>query len=165
MKRIVPIKGYEKEYMISDDGMVFRIEADGLRAIKNHIDRDGYYRVCLCKGSKKENFLVHRLVAVMFIPKVDNSYTVVNHKDENKQNNNVDNLEWCTVAYNNLYNDGQLRRGNSRRKPVIAFKNGENIRFESITEASKVLGTQHGNIISCLQGKRKTAKGYSFIWA
>ena len=165
MKRIVPIKGYEKEYMISDDGTVFRIENDGLRVMKSNIDKDGYFRVCLCKGNKKKSYLVHRLVAEMFIPNFDTSCTVINHKDENKQNNTVENLEWCTVAYNNSYNDGQLRRGKTRRKPIVAFKNGETIHFDSITEASKTLGTKHSNILRSLNKEGRTAKGYSFYYA
>ena len=162
MKRIVPIKGYENEYMISDNGSVFRIENNGLSVIKNIVDKYGYYRVCLCKENKKRIFSVHRLVAEMFIPKIDESATVINHKDENKQNNNVENLEWCTVAYNNAYNNGYAKRGEKRRKPIVAFKNGETLNFKSITEASRTLGISHGNIVMCLQGKRKTASGYSF---
>ena len=162
MQRIVPIKDYENEYMISDDGTVFRIENIGLRVMKNMIDKDGYFRVCLCKENIKRSFLVHRLVAEMFIPRTDETTNVINHKDENKQNNNVENLEWCTVAYNNNYNDGYAKRGLKRRKPIVAFRNGELLKFGSITEASKALGTSHGNIVMCLQGKRKTAKGYSF---
>ena len=162
MQRIVPIKGYEKEYMIADDGTVFRIENNSLRVMKKSVDKDGYFRVCLCKGNNKKSFFVHRLVAEMFIPETDKSKNIINHKDENKQNNNVDNLEWCTVAYNTNYNNMNVRRMISRRKPIMAFKNGYEVRFDSITEASKTLGIQHSNILKCLRGERHTAGGYSF---
>lgn len=57
----------------------------------------------------KHNLYVHRLVAYNFIPN-PNNYPIINHKDENRSNNNISNLEWCTVSYNNTYNDAHLRR-------------------------------------------------------
>ena len=69
----------------------------------------GYYRVCLYKDGKQYYKTIHRLVAEAFIPN-PNNLPCVNHKDEDKFNNNVENLEWCTSLYNNTYNDIHLRR-------------------------------------------------------
>lgn len=159
---IVPVKGYEEEYMISSTGVVFRKNNNELRSLKGIPDKDGYLHVSLCKNNQKKRFSIHRLVAENFIPNIK-QLPMVNHKDENKQNNNVDNLEWCTSQYNSTYNNVNFRRAESRKKPVIAFKNGEYLEFGSITEASRILNTNHGNIVMCLQGKRKTVKGYSFL--
>lgn len=64
--------------------------------------KKGYYQVTLIKDGKKKHYRVHRLVASAFLENPFN-YTDVNHKDENKTNNHVDNLEWCTRKYNNNY--------------------------------------------------------------
>lgn len=62
----------------------------------------GYFRVDLTNNEGRKHFKVHRLVASAFIPN-DNNFPQINHKDENKQNNTVDNLEWCTNWYNAHY--------------------------------------------------------------
>lgn len=105
-----PIKGYEGLYYITKDGKVYsRIQNKWL---KIWADNQGYLVVNL-QGEKKR---VHRLVAEAFIPNPDN-LPVVNHKDENKSNPSVDNLEWCTYKYNNNYGTCQ-----ERRKETIASK-------------------------------------------
>lgn len=96
MKKIqwLPIKGYENLYEVSNYGEV--------RSIKNNIilaanvKRNGYRRVSLCKDGKVKEMNVHRLVAMAFIPNFENKPTV-NHKDFNRINNHVDNLEWATM--------------------------------------------------------------------
>ena len=65
-------------------------------------DHSGYLKVSLRNGSGSQNHSVHQLVARAFIGN-PNDYDQVNHKDENKENNHVSNLEWCTAAYNNVY--------------------------------------------------------------
>ena len=84
------------------------------------LNRQGYYTISLTKDKKQKNWLVSRLVAIAFIPNPDN-LPCVNHKDENSQNNKVENLEWCTRAYNNSYGTICERRRNkmlgTKRKP------------------------------------------------
>lgn len=94
-----PIVGYEGLYEVSNTGQVRRVS--DLMVLK-FSDRKGYCGVRLRKDGKRKMFSVHRLVAIAFI---QNPYGLpqVNHKDENKKNNNVDNLEWCDHIYNNLY--------------------------------------------------------------
>jgi hypothetical protein len=69
----------------------------------------GYLRLGLCKNGKIKYYSIHRLVAEAFIPN-PNNYPCVNHKDENVQNNNVENLEWCTHKQNNNYKKHNLKK-------------------------------------------------------
>lgn len=164
MSEVVPVVGYEKQYMVSDDGLVFRITQKGLRKIKPFEDKDGYYRLSLSKNNIRTNVYVHRLVATAFLPNIQN-FPCVNHKDENKKNNSATNLEWCSVKYNNLFNGLALRKGKKRRKPIVAVGNGRKFNFGSVGEASKTLNIHRGNISSCLTGARKTAGGMCFYYA
>lgn len=98
------IKGYENKYQISNLGRVKALDyrrtgKEQIISIKNN---KGYSEVALWKDSKRKMFMVHRLVAQAFIPN-PNNLPQVNHKDENKTNNIVENLEWCTQSYNNSY--------------------------------------------------------------
>jgi hypothetical protein len=101
------IIGYENLYKISDTGKVFSIKRN--RIVKSSPNKRGYQRVCLWKNRKKVSKCVHRLVIDQFI---DNPNPIIfiqaNHKDGNKTNNQVNNLEWCTASYNvkHAYNTG-----------------------------------------------------------
>lgn len=113
------IDGFEGLYQVSNLGRVKCVEhkcrgRHGLRTVKEHImcsvkGSKSYEYVTLSKGDRGRTFTVHRLVAIAFIPNPDN-LPCVNHKDENKQNNIVSNLEWCTSLYNNTYNDVHKKR-------------------------------------------------------
>lgn len=87
-------------YAITSDGQVWSFKTN--KYLKQKIDRYGYPCVSLSINNKNKTMTVHRLVAEAFIPNPDNKPTV-NHKDENKLNNSVNNLEWMTVAENNCY--------------------------------------------------------------
>ena len=114
MSKIESIKGYEGVYMISDDGVVYRVKKDGLKALKPHI-RNGYPSVILSKNNVKVHFYIHRLVAEAFIPN-PNGYRYVNHMDENPMNPTVSNLEWCTNEYNHNYGTTKQRRSESAKR-------------------------------------------------
>lgn len=113
------IEGFEGLYQVSNLGRVKCVEhkcpgRHGLRTVKEHLmtqvkGSKGYFYVALSNMDRGRTFTVHRLVAKAFIPNPEN-LPCVNHKDEDKFNNNVDNLEWCTSLYNNTYNDVHLRR-------------------------------------------------------
>ena len=98
------IEGYENKYQISNLGRVKAL--DYRRTKKEKIldsrNNKGYKAIALWNNSKRKVFLIHRLVANAFIPN-PNKFPQINHKDENKLNNCVDNLEWCTQFYNNIY--------------------------------------------------------------
>lgn len=107
------IKGFEGLYQVSNLGNVKRIKHGGCkfgygyrtlpeRMVKQHPDYHGYKKVHLWKNNKDKPLFVHRLVAIAFIEN-PNNYPQINHKDEDKTNNCVSNLEWCTCKYNNNY--------------------------------------------------------------
>ena len=100
------IPGYEGKYQVSNIGQVrslnYRGNTGKTKILKQDTGRDGYKRVVLCKDGKYKKYLVHRLVAMAFIPNPHN-YPIINQKDENKTNNQYKNLEWCTIQYNNNY--------------------------------------------------------------
>lgn len=91
------------DYFVTDDGRVFSTKRGEMKELKPGRNKDGYLTVLLCRddGARKRLY-VHRLVATVFIPNPDN-LPCVNHKDENKTNNCVDNLEHCTHQYNDNY--------------------------------------------------------------
>lgn len=106
------IPDYEGLYQVSNLGNIKNIKRDTIKKLTSN--RDGYYVTKLSNKNKKKVFLVHRLVAETFLNKQDYKRLAsekninieeltVNHKDENKQNNKVNNLEWCTNKYNILY--------------------------------------------------------------
>ena len=120
------IQGYEEMYQVSSHGRVRSLDriverkGRGTLFIKGRIltqsdDTHGYMKVNLTKHDKKRTFKVHRLVAIHFLDN-PNNLPCVNHKDENKLNNNVDNLEWCTKAYNNSYGTKAKRQSETRKK-------------------------------------------------
>lgn len=113
------------------------------RILKLKTDKKGYKRVMLYKGKKSKQYLVHRLVAMAFIPKVKGK-NYINHKDGNPSNNHVVNLEWCNHRENLIHAfDNRL---NNNAEPVILFstKTKETKYFRSKAEASKYLGRSHG---------------------
>ena len=93
------LKGYEGIYQISNLGRI-RNRFGKIRA--SHKRPDGYIQITLCKNKKIETRRIHQLVAQTFIPNPDN-LPQINHKDEDKTNNNVNNLEWCECKYNINY--------------------------------------------------------------
>lgn len=124
------IKGYEGLYQVSNMGRVQRLDKyivdvsqGGIRTrmFKGHImnltihNVSGYVSMYLSKNGKKKRYLVHRLVAEAFIPNPDN-LPEINHKDENKVNNCVENLEWCTPKYNANYGERNYKAGLSKIK-------------------------------------------------
>lgn len=159
------IKEYEGLYQVSSlnrirslDRYVIHPKSKGLRLIKGKIlkqskDRYGYPIVNLSKNCKVKMFRIHRLVAEAFIPNPDN-LPLINHKNELKDDNSLENLEWCDYQYNNSY---------SRSKPVLQYTlDGEFVReWSSATEAEKY-GFISYHIYACCNGKRKSHKG--FIW-
>ena len=136
-----PIKDYEGLYEISNLGRVKSLNYRGTgkgKILKNIKDRKGYLKVCLTKNGRHKIFRVHRLVAEAFIPN-PNNYPIVNHKDEVPSNNCVDNLEWCTYAYNNTYNNRHERAGDAEVHTVGVYDVEMHLihKFPSITKASK----------------------------
>lgn len=137
------------------------------REIKQYLDKDGYCRVMLTTGLEKTKFIpVHRLVAKAFIPN-PNNYPCINHKDEEKTNNNVENLEWCNVKYNNSYGTRMKRISITQGTKIIGIKDENIIRFNSIREAARFLNNEYAytNIIKYLKKEGNSAYGYKWEYA
>lgn len=164
----MPVNGFESLYEVSNMGRVRSLPRKTTRGkiLKPSIDKDGYYRVNLVDDGRSKYYRVHRLVAQAFIKNTFN-LPVVNHKDENKQNNRADNLEYCTVKYNTNYNDATSRRGLSQRRAVNQFDLDGNFiaRWSGAIEIAQSLGYRGGNISSVCQGHRKSAHGYLWRYA
>lgn len=167
-----PIKGYNGRYEISNMGRVksFAQYTNG-RIIKGCHDGKGYVYVKLYYAPQKHKmFKVHRLVATYFIPN-PNNYSQINHKDENKDNNCVNNLEWCDNEYNSHYGTRAKRAGLSNRccpttsKKICSVSSDNRIEYyDSIGEAERVTGVAHSNIIRVLKNQRFSAGGYNWIY-
>lgn len=170
-----PICGYEGLYEVSSLGRVKSLANEFLRKekiLKFGKMKNGYLYVNLCKEGKMKNCTVHRLVANAFIENTNN-FKCVNHKDECKTNNCVNNLEWCTYQYNNTYRNFQQRRvANTDWKSVAEKKSKKVYQYsldgtlvaiwESIAECGRN-GFNQGNVSACCNGERNTHRGY--IWS
>lgn len=108
------------------------------RIMQPQLNRKGYHRLVLSKGGVGKSSTVHRIVAVAFIPN-PNKYPEINHINENKTDNRVSNLEWCTSAHNHNWGTRNTRASKSNSKPLIAirFSDGKEFYFESRADALK----------------------------
>ena len=158
------ITGYEGLYEVSDIGRVKSLWHGKEKILKPGKNNCGYLLVSLYKDGHVKKLTVHRLVAEAFIPNQNNLDTV-NHKDEDKTNNTVSNLEWMSRGDNNNYGTRNKRAAESLSKQVKMFgkKTGELLAtFPSTHEAEMITGIAHQNICSCCIGRRKYAGGY--VW-
>lgn len=169
-----PIKGYEGNYEISSSGRI-----KSLRRTKHSAKRGyyilqekilkpvsngrGYLGVMLTKNGKQKHYYIHRLVADAFLDN-PNNYPQINHKNENKSDNSVENLEWCTAMYNNNYGTARERIVASCGKKVAQYsRNGELLCvYNSISEAARLNGFKLSPLSNCFVGRHKTS--YGFIW-
>lgn len=164
-----PIQGFEGLYEVSDGGRVRTLRGKTPRILNINKTVAGYPHVGLVKkgesAKKRHWYSVHRLVAAAFIGPCPEGY-VVNHKDENKANNAVSNLEYVTRLENNTFGSRIDRIANLTRKPVVRIgKDGGLKIYKWAGDAAKELGCS----ISCIQraalGLAKTAKGYYWKYA
>lgn len=134
------------------------------KILKSSISSNGYYGVILVKGGRRFYRAVHRLVAEAFLPNTNN-LPYINHRDENKLNNKASNLEWCTAQYNIKYGSCIDRRANkqkvTRGNPIISIdNNGNEVKYISAKEASRITGINQGSISKCCKGERRIAGGF-----
>lgn len=151
-----PIDGFVGDYEVSNTGLVRSRKTGHYRLLKPKLNKfTGYQFVILYDKNKTRSVTIHRLVAEAFLPNPDN-LSVVNHKDEDKTNNNVDNLEWCTTLYNNEYSKRK------RYKAIDVYSlDGEYLAtFASETIAATFLGVSKGMVTMALAGDRHTCAGF-----
>ncbi|ALM64497.1 HNH endonuclease [Lactococcus phage 936 group phage PhiJF1] len=160
VETFVKIEGFEK-YEVSNLGKVRNIKSG--RVLKPWIVPNGYLMHQLCENNKKKNLLLHRIIATAFIDNPGKK-PQVNHIDENKLNNDLSNLEWCTVRENNIHGTRMKRIAKKRSKKVIQLDLNDNVlkEFESTKQAGQETGVSTGNISSCCNGKRKSAGGFKW---
>lgn len=157
------VPGYEGIYFASNLGRV----RSNRCVLRPSIHRDGYCHVVFCVKGVRKYLSVHRVVALAFIPNPEN-LPQINHKDENKVNNCVENLEWCTMDYNIHYGTGQIRSRNrglpSNVKPVTQYSlDGVFIaKYPSTMDAYRKTGVNQANINACAHHKHHQMKG--FVW-
>lgn len=169
------IRGYEGLYQVSDEGQIRRFYKGGrTKILKN---KDGlYYSVSLSMNGEYRNYAVHRLVAEIFIPKPVWA-TEVNHKDGNRHNNRVENLEWVTQQENIRHSREVLGRGfgiicsrGKKPRPVRCLdkETGKLIKeFPSVSHAARSIPNNNSanvrvNITDCCHGKQPSAFGYKW---
>ena len=170
-----PVVGYEGLYECSNMGRVKSVDRyvphiyEGEyqfikgRIRKTKLNNGGYEMLSLFRDGKEKTCLVHRIIAEAFLP---NPYNLpeVDHKDECKTNNFVENLEWCDREYNLYYGTRRQRQAEKEMVPVIQYtKDGMLIKkWDSMQSVMDYLGINRGNISNCCSGRCKSVGGYKW---
>lgn len=173
-----PVTGYEGLYSVSNFG---RVKSESI-VVTDRLGRShriigqikipaenewGYLWVTLTKDGMRKHHKVHRLVAQAFLQK-DDGKEFVNHKDGNKTNNNVENLEWVTSKENQQH---AFRTGLNSQKYKKRCIRSDGVVFDSLSKAANATGVSLSNVSRCCSGKRKTSMGthlaiYNYVfWA
>lgn len=158
---------------VSNEGRARSLLRGTPRCLKTQIDKKGYHRLTTTIDGQKRTYKLHRVVAKAFIPNPD-ALPQVNHKDGNKSNNSVSNLEWVSnvdnahhAIANGLWEsvfEGARKENEKRKKPIIAYRVDGDFPctryYESISEAERDIGSRH--VCAVLKGKRTHTKGWAF---
>lgn len=154
-------------YEVSNKGRVFSnnyCKTGQRMEMTYYEDKDGYLRVNLMIEKREHSFPLHRVVMEAFCGA---SNLQVNHKDENKKNNSLENLEYCDSKYNNNYGRRNKKVAEKLSKPVVQMDLHGNVikTFPSLMEITRQLGYNFKNISACCLGKRKTAHGFKWKYS
>lgn len=155
------IKNYEGLYQVSNFG---RIKSLKRTANNNHIvkekilkpqkNKNGYLFVNLYKNGNMKRKSIHRLVALAFIENIYN-FPYINHKDKNKKNNKVNNLEWCTQSYNIIYSKGKKINQYDKNNNFIKT-------WDAIADIKRELNIDSSSIVRCCKGIKNSAGGFKW---
>ena len=164
MEKFVEISGYNGIYEISSFGNVISNNFGKRKILKQSTMTSGYKMVVLKKDGKQKSFSIHRLMAIAFLPN-DNNLPQVNHKDGNKLNNDLSNLEWCTQSqniqhmydsglktYKPLHYKGKFGKEHNRSKSVKCVETG--VIYGSMSEAGRVLNINHSSVSWSIKNKK-----------
>lgn len=158
-----------KDLYIKENGTIYSVKKyNGSIYYVNEMSPSisgGYNIICYNKNNIKKNLFIHRLVAETFIPN-PNNYPQVNHKDENKLNNCVDNLEWCDSIYNNRYGTRIQRQCKTQGFSIrlIDTFNNTTKKFISINECARYLNTSSNAIRYSIKNNISYKNKYNFIF-
>lgn len=148
-------------YSISDEGIIINNKTG--RILKGGLDQDGYRQVILCNKGLRRNCRIHREVALTFLPN-PNNFPVINHIDGIKTNNNLSNLEWCTISHNtkHAYKMNFISQKGERNNSCIytdeEVKNIiNNYKGTNITSYSKELNIPYSVVYSYIKGLRRSS--------
>lgn len=162
MEQWKDIKGYEGIYQVSDLGNIKRLAGSPKckedRILRKSVSSNGYLFITLYKNGKSKIYRIHRLVMENFCPVENMENLEVNHLDEDRTNNCLNNLEWTTRAENLNYGNRAKKYGEARGKKVKCIETG--IIYCSTREAERQTGCPHTHISDCAKGKQETCKGY-----
>ena len=164
-------------YFVTNTGSVYSRDykhTGRIKKLKPIVDINGYLTIDLVKNGKRVNKKIHRLVAEVFIPNIENK-PQVNHKNGAHDDNRVENLEWCTQSENNFHAYrflhkkacflGKKGSEHPNSKPVLQIKNNAIVaEFAGLAEADRQTGICQNNIRSCCRGRRRFAGGYQWMY-
>lgn len=166
------VKGFEDFYKISNYGRIKSLNYNHTkkeRILKPEVTKKGYLRIKLCKNGEEFKLLIHVLVAKTFLGDKSFDGLQVNHKNEIKDDNRVENLEWCTPSYNVNYGNRNLKVSKIMTNGVLSKKvyqytlKGVFIKeWASLADIERTLNFHHSSISKCCNGKMENA--YGFIW-
>ena len=158
---MIKINDYEN-YYITEEGQVYNAKKG--KYLKPSVDNLGYLQVTLSKPGKTRPFRIHRLVALHYLEPVEGK-TFVNHKDGNKKNNKISNLEWCNNSENMLHAYANGLYINTYKCAVDVFDKHNNqylYTANSVTDLAKITGHNRKTLTAILKGEKKNNFNYIF---